>query len=454
MTANRRWWALGLLSVVQFMVVLDIAIVNVALPSIKLDLGFSQENLQWVISAYALVFGGFLLLGGRAADLLGRRRIFLAGVAVFTVASFLAGLALGRSSTLAAAATTAVCAAALAPLRHRLQRRVDRHLYPLRRAALAALDDLRHRTDAGDAQPEDLEAVLRRALRDPRLRVAYQIPGSTGLVDADCRPFELDGAWHAPVLVGGERAGVLVGGTVGSPALFRELAEASVLLVELVRLRMGLAVALRDVASSRNRLLHAGYAERRRLERDLHDGAQQRLVSLGMALRLAQRHLHNNGGVDLGVDMDAVLDRAVAELGTAVAELRRLAHGLRPDSLNNGLRPALDLLARGIPVPVTLDVRVGDVPDDVATTVYYVASEAVANAVKHADAAAIDIRVEQVDGRLLVRVSDDGSGGARLRAGAGLAGLADRVAAAGGGLQVASPQGRGTVVEAVLPCAS
>jgi signal transduction histidine kinase len=241
---------------------------------------------------------------------------------------------------------------------------------------------------------------------------------------------------------------------VGSPALFRELAEASVLLVELVRLRMGLAVALRDVASSRNRLLHAGYAERRRLERDLHDGAQQRLVSLGMALRLAQRHLHNNGGVDLGVDMDAVLDRAVAELGTAVAELRRLAHGLRPDSLNNGLRPALDLLTRGIPVPVTLDVRVGDVPDDVATTVYYVASEAVANAVKHADAAAIDIRVEQVDGRLLVRVSDDGSGGARLRAGAGLAGLADRVAAAGGGLRVTSPQGRGTVVEAVLPCAS
>ena len=90
---NRRWLALGLLSTVQFMVVLDIAIVNVALPSIQVDLGFSQENLQWVISAYALVFGGFLLLGGRSADLLGRRRIFLAGLVVFTLASLLAGLA-------------------------------------------------------------------------------------------------------------------------------------------------------------------------------------------------------------------------------------------------------------------------------------------------------------------------------------------------------------------------
>jgi len=90
---RKRWFALALLSTVQFMVVLDIAIVNVALPSIQTDLGFSQENLQWVISAYALVFGGFLLLGGRAADLLGRRRLFLVGIVLFTVSSLLAGLA-------------------------------------------------------------------------------------------------------------------------------------------------------------------------------------------------------------------------------------------------------------------------------------------------------------------------------------------------------------------------
>src|SRR4051794_37757173 len=94
-SARNKWLALGLLCVVQFMVVLDIAIVNDALPSIQVDLGFSQEDLQWVISAYALVFGGFLLLGGRAADLLGRRRVFLVGLAVFTVGSLLAGVAGG-----------------------------------------------------------------------------------------------------------------------------------------------------------------------------------------------------------------------------------------------------------------------------------------------------------------------------------------------------------------------
>jgi EmrB/QacA subfamily drug resistance transporter len=117
MVASERgkWWALALLSVVQFMVVLDIAIVNVALPSIKVDLGFSQENLQWVISAYALVFGGFLLLGGRAADLLGRRRIFLVGIAVFTIASFLAGEAWSESSLIAARALQGLGAAIISP---------------------------------------------------------------------------------------------------------------------------------------------------------------------------------------------------------------------------------------------------------------------------------------------------------------------------------------------------
>src|SRR5260221_2023425 len=101
-TERRKWLALALLSAVQFMVVLDIAIVNVALPSIKTDLGFSQQNLQWVISAYALFFGGFLLLGGRAADLLGRRRLFLAGIVLFTLSSLLAGLAWSEGSLIAA----------------------------------------------------------------------------------------------------------------------------------------------------------------------------------------------------------------------------------------------------------------------------------------------------------------------------------------------------------------
>src|SRR6476619_6884049 len=114
-TERRKWLALALLSAVQFMVVLDIAIVNVALPSIKIDLGFSQEDLQWVISAYALVFGGFLVLGGRAADMLGRRRVFLGGIAVFTVASLLAGLAWSDTSLIAARAFQGLGAAIITP---------------------------------------------------------------------------------------------------------------------------------------------------------------------------------------------------------------------------------------------------------------------------------------------------------------------------------------------------
>ncbi|MCW2503190.1 MAG: putative two-component system histidine kinase [Actinomycetia bacterium] len=371
-------------------------------------------------------------------------------LAFYTAAAFLAGLTVGRSSVLAAAAATALCAAALSPLRHNLQRRVDRRLYPQREAALAGLDDLRRRTHTGEAQPEELEAVLRRALRDPELRVGYVLPGSTDLVDAAGGPLAPGDRHQAAVLVAGRPIGALVRGSTGSAALLRELAVASTLHVELVRLRMGLAVALRDAESSRTRLLHAGYSERRRLERDLHDGAQQRLVSLGMNLRLAQRHLG-----DGSVDLDGLLDQSVAELGTAVAELRQLAHGLRPSSLNDGLTPALTLLAEGLPVPVTLDLRIGVVPDDIATTVYYVASEAVTNAVKHASATAIGVHVEHDDGgALTMRISDDGLGGARIRPGAGLAGLADRVAAAGGDLWIASDHGRGTVVGAVLPCVS
>jgi EmrB/QacA subfamily drug resistance transporter len=114
-TASRKWWALALLSVVQFMVVLDIAIVNVALPSIQVDLGFSQENLQWVISAYALVFGGFLLLGGRTADILGRRRVFIGGLAVFTVGSLLAGFAWSEASLIGARGVQGLGAAVISP---------------------------------------------------------------------------------------------------------------------------------------------------------------------------------------------------------------------------------------------------------------------------------------------------------------------------------------------------
>ncbi|MFU8853724.1 sensor histidine kinase [Micromonospora sp. SL1-18] len=367
-------------------------------------------------------------------------------LAFYTVAMFVAGVAAGRSSPVAAAGATAVCALALSPLRVRLQRRVDRRFYPARQAALAAIDDLRDRMHAGVAAPERLEEALRQALRDPEIRVGYRMPGTNELVTATGAGFEAAGD-AAVIRLGGQQIGVLVRGGTTTRELMRELADACALLVEVVRLRLQLRRALLDVEASRSRLLRAGYAERLRLERDLHDGAQQRLVSLGMALRLAQRHLPET-------DVAGLLDQAVAELGTAVAELRQIAHGLRPPSLDEGLANALTMLVRSVPLSVTLDVCPEPVPEDLAATAYYVASEALANVVKHSRATAVHLRVSRTGGDLTVLVRDDGVGGARVRPGGGLAGLGDRVAAAGGSLRVADQPDNGTLVEAVLPCGS
>jgi signal transduction histidine kinase len=368
-------------------------------------------------------------------------------VAVFAAAAFAGGVLLGRDSTVAAAATP-LCAVALLPLRSRVQRRIDRRLYPSRQAALSAIADLQHDIHVGEARPEQLACRLRRALRDPGLRVGYVIPGGTGLVDESGEALAAPAA--VPVLIGRAPIGALLPGARSpSTELLREVAAASATLVEVVRLRLEVTAALRDVEASRARLLQAGYEERRRLERDLHDGAQQRLVSLGMSLRLAQRHLD-----DGTVAMNDLIDQAVAELGTAVAELRQIAHGLRPSSLDDGLREALSALTQHVPIPVRLEVEPEPLPDDIATTVYYVTSEAIANAVKHADATRIDVRIARSDGRVAVRIADDGRGGATVSAGSGLAGLGDRVSAIGGALALDSNDGRGTIVEAVVPCGS
>jgi signal transduction histidine kinase len=367
----------------------------------------------------------------------------------WTLASFVVAVALGGGSTVAAAALAALCAVSLAPLRRRVQRVVDRRFYPVRQRALAAIDDLRLRTHAGLARPDQLEQTLRDALGDPAMAVGYRSPDSADVVDATGLPLAIDRGPAVPVLLGGQEVGVLLPGVPHAASLLRIVADASALLVEMVRLRLELGHALRDVESSRARLLRAGYEERRRVVNDLHDGAQQRLVSMGMSLRLAQRHLH-----DGTIDLDGLLDQSVAELATAVAELRQLAHGLRPSSLDDGLDSALHALTSRVPLPVDLDVRDGDLPDVVSTTAYYVASEGIANAIKHSDADRLSLDVIRVEGGLRVRVADNGRGGAALAGGAGLPGLTDRVAALGGSLSVHSPPGRGTVLEAVLPCAS
>ncbi len=375
-------------------------------------------------------------------------------VTVLLVAGY-AGIALtvgvfvGREAPVAAAAGAAACAMALLPLGRRVQRVVDARIYPLRRRAMLALDALQREVTAGTAEPERLQDALRAALRDPDLRVGYRVPGSRGFVDAGGSQVQETAA--TAVVLDGSTIGVLAATRAERQAglsdeLLGDVARRCTTLVEMVRLRLEVSRALAEIRASRARLVQAGFRERRRLERDLHDGAQQRLVALGMSLRLAQRHL-TDGTVDVG----EVLDQSVAELATAVAELRQIAHGLRPSSLDDGLPAALARLVRSLPVRVEMDVHAGPLPDDVATTAYYVVSEAITNAVKHAQASRIVLNVVRSDGHVVVRVSDDGLGGARLGAGSA---MADRVQALGGSLRVASPRGTGTTVEAALPCAS
>ncbi len=374
--------------------------------------------------------------------------VLLTGVVALTAAA--AGLVAGRGSVLVAVGATVVTLLALVPVRSRLERALFRRLYPARERAVAAVEDLGRRVSAGLAHPEQLEQVLREASGDPGLRVGYLLPGTDALVDRDGAPVS-HGAAGNDVELAGARIGLLLPGP-GRAAPGREVAGACPLLVEMVRLRLELTLALREVEASRERLLRTGYEERRRLERDLHDGAQQRLVSLGMSLRVAQLQLA--GGAVAATDLGGVIDGAVAELATAVAELRQIAHGLRPSALDDGLPAALAGLTSRLPLPIDLHLDTAELPDVVSTTAYFVATEALVNAVKHAEAERIAVRVSQQGQRVYVQVRDDGRGGADVRAGGGLAGLADRVQALGGALHVDSCTGRGTLVEAVLPCGS
>jgi len=200
-----------------------------------------------------------------------------------------------------------------------------------------------------------------------------------------------------------------------------------------------------ELTASRARIVAAADQARRRIERDLHDGAQQRLISLALRLRAAQEAAPPG--------LAAELDRAVAEATGALDELRKTARGIHPAILaSGGLRPALRTLARRSPVPVALDLRAdGRLPDQIEVSAYYVVAEALTNAAKHAHASAVSVEVE-ADGHLLrVVVGDDGAGGADFTGGTGLAGLRDRVEALGGRIFLDSPRGAGTSLRAELP---
>ncbi len=311
--------------------------------------------------------------------------------------------------------------------------------------------------ELGEASPsERLREALGRALGDPTVEVAYWLAERDGYVDVHGRPVTLplaDARRSVTVVErGGRRVGAIIhdAAVKDDPRLVEAVAAAVGMALENQRLHAEVLAQLEEVRASRARIVQAGDAARRRVERDLHDGAQQRLVSLSLALGMARSKLAARR-VD---ELDDLLGQAAKEAGEALKELRELAQGLHPALLaESGLVAALESLAERSPVPVEVLVSTnGQMAARAEVAAYFVVSESLANAAKHARASSVTLRVETEGDRLVVEVADDGVGGAHARPGSGLEGLADRVAAVGGRFEVRSERGHGTMVRAEIPC--
>jgi signal transduction histidine kinase len=359
----------------------------------------------------------------------------------------------GRDSAIGVTGAAFVTALCLLPLHRALVGVVGRLVDRERHVLLTRVRQFVQAVRDGSTEPESVEELLRAVLRDPDLRLLLRRPGqpeTAALVDLrGATAMVAPTAPQVPLRTGDATVGLLALGSGSARRLrrAREFAVEARLPIEVSRLRLELRGALDDARASRSRLAAAGERERRRLQRDLHDGAQQRLVAVGMQLRSVQRGLNGQA--------HAELDRAVDMLEDTVKELRRLAHGVRPARLDDGLAVALLSLKHDSAVPV--EVRIGEavtaeVSDLVATTIYFVVAEALANAQKHAGAERVYVSIEQVGGVLHASIRDDGIGGAVD--GFGLTSLRDRVAAAGGTVTLSSPPGAGTEIRVELPCAS
>jgi signal transduction histidine kinase len=302
------------------------------------------------------------------------------------------------------------------------------------------------------AEPADLSAPLARALRDPSLTLAYWLPHFGSWADQDGKPVDLPADRARVTLI--ERDGEKVAALIHDPALRDEpelldaVTAAAAIAVQTGRLQADLRATVDELRGSRARVIDVAQKERQRLERDLHDGAQQRLVALSLDLGVLQTRL---GG---DPDSRAVLAQARTEIAVSLAELRDVARGLHPAVLSaHGLAVALESLAARAPVPVTLTVAVeGRVDEAVEVAAYYVVSESLTNIGKHAHASSATVDVSHVDGHVVVEVIDNGRGGADTERGTGLRGLADRIESLGGHLKVWTPRGGGTRVRAELPC--
>jgi signal transduction histidine kinase len=314
------------------------------------------------------------------------------------------------------------------------------------------LVELRH-----DDDPAHLRVALSRALGDPSLEIAFWIPEYEAYADLEGNEVELpeeDGTRAITLLARGDRTRVAA--LLHDPSLRQEgellpdVAAAAAMALENARLQAELRARLEELRGSRVRVIEAADGERRRLERDLHDGAQRRLVTLSMSLGMLESRLAGDP------EARALVAEAKAEAVTSLQELRDLARGIHPAVLtSHGLEVALESLAASAPVPVGLDVDLAQrLPPTAEVAAYYLICEALTNMAKHAHASSASVAVRRHNGRVFVEVADDGVGGADTATGSGLRGLADRVQALDGSMRVWSPHGEGTRVRAEIPCGS
>ena len=301
--------------------------------------------------------------------------------------------------------------------------------------------------------PADLRVALAQALHDPSLEVLYWLPQYRSWADEAGHAQELPaaGTREATVI---DRDGEPVAALVHDPSLLEEpalldaVSAAAAIALDNGRLRADLHARIEEIRGSRARVIEAEQRERQRLERDLHDGAQQRLIALSLDLSRLERR----PGTD--PESRAALAQAKREVAASLDELRTVARGLHPAVLSgHGLVVAVESLAARATVPVSLHLDVdGRLPDTVEVAAYYVVSESLANIGKHARASSASIDISCPGRTLVVEVVDDGVGGADTERGTGLRGLADRVEALGGRLRIWTPHGGGTRVRAELPC--
>ncbi len=306
----------------------------------------------------------------------------------------------------------------------------------------------------GDAHSHGaIKTALAGAVGDPQLEIAYWRADEERYIDEAGHEMELPATGsrriaHAVVHDRTHIGALLVDEAVRDGELIDAVCAAAALALENQQLQAELRARIEELRASRARVVDAATHERRAIERNLHDGAQQRLVALSLTLRIAQSRLAADPA-----EAAELLDEATNELAVAIDELRELARGIHPAVLSDrGLEPALQALCARTPTPVNLDVALSDrLPPSIEVAAYYTVAEALTNVAKYANVNRVGVSVSRVNGAARVEVVDDGVGGANPDIGSGLAGLVDRIEALEGTIDIVSPVGRGTALRAEIP---